>query len=128
AQLMDAIAWSSSIMQVAMIAGPAAAGVFLIFGVTTGYAAVVIPLALMTVVWFRLSRYGSVEEVEEVRDVRTMVTRVFGGIAFIRKTPLILAAISLDMIVVLLGSVIALLPIFAKDILDTGPAGLGAMR
>lgn len=128
AQLMDAIAWSSSLMQVSMIAGPAAAGIFLIFGVTVGYAAVVVPLALMTFVWFRLIRYGTVEEVEEVRDARTMITRVFGGIAFIRKTPLILAAISLDMIVVLLGSVIALLPIFAKDILDTGPAGLGAMR
>jgi hypothetical protein len=53
---------------------------------------------------------------------------VFGGIAYIRAKPVILGAISLDLFSVLLGGATALLPIFARDILATGPWGLGLLR
>ncbi|MCP1367097.1 MFS transporter, partial [Halomonas sp. BBD48] len=50
------------------------------------------------------------------------------GIAYIRNKPIILGAISLDLFAVLLGGVIALLPIYAQEILHVGPEGLGALR
>jgi MFS family permease len=53
---------------------------------------------------------------------------LFGGIAFIRRNPIVLGAISLDLFAVLLGGATALLPIFAKDIFETGPWGLGLLR
>ena len=53
---------------------------------------------------------------------------LFAGFGFIRRTPVFLAAISLDMFAVLLGGATVLLPIFAKDILHVGPAGLGWLR
>jgi hypothetical protein len=53
---------------------------------------------------------------------------VFSGIAFIRSRPVILGSISLDMFAVLLGGATALLPIYAHDILQTGPWGLGLLR
>jgi MFS family permease len=53
---------------------------------------------------------------------------IFSGVSFIRSRPIILGAISLDLFAVLLGGVTALLPIFARDILHTGPWGLGFLR
>jgi hypothetical protein len=53
---------------------------------------------------------------------------VFAGIGFIRQTPVFLAAITLDLFAVLLGGAVALLPVYAKDILMVGPAGLGLLR
>ena len=53
---------------------------------------------------------------------------LFGGIAFIRSRPVVLGAISLDLFAVLLGGATALLPIYARDILASGPVGLGLLR
>jgi MFS family permease len=53
---------------------------------------------------------------------------VLEGIRFIRRTPVMLGAISLDLFAVLFGGAIALLPLFAKQILHTGPFGLGVLR
>jgi hypothetical protein len=53
---------------------------------------------------------------------------LFGGLAYMRRHPVILGAITLDLFATLLGGATALLPIYAKDILDTGPWGLGLLR
>jgi len=53
---------------------------------------------------------------------------VLGGVRLVRRTPVLLGAISLDLFAVLFGGAVALLPIFAKDVLDVGPAGLGVLR
>ena len=53
---------------------------------------------------------------------------VFAGIRLIRRTPVMLGAISLDLFAVLFGGAVALLPVFAKDVLHVGPAGLGVLR
>jgi hypothetical protein len=53
---------------------------------------------------------------------------LFGGISFIAGRPAVLGAISLDLFAVLLGGVVALLPIYARDILQIGPSGLGMLR
>jgi hypothetical protein len=61
------------------------------------------------------------------REPVTLVT-MFGGIAYIRRNPVVLGAISLDLFATLLGGTTALLPIYARDILETGPWGLGLLR
>jgi len=53
---------------------------------------------------------------------------LFGGVTFVRRNPALLGAISLDLFAVLLGGATALLPIYAQDILHTGPLGLGVLR
>ena len=53
---------------------------------------------------------------------------LFAGARFVRRTPVLFGAISLDLFAVLFGGAMALLPLFAKDILDTGPVGLGILR
>ena len=53
---------------------------------------------------------------------------LFAGVAFMRRNPIFLGAISLDLFAVLLGGAVALLPIYARDILQVGPAGLGLLR
>ncbi|HZH07475.1 MAG TPA: MFS transporter, partial [Lautropia sp.] len=70
-----------------------------------------------------------------VREQRTpappapfSLTYLFAGLRFIRGNPVLLGAISLDMVAVLLGGATALLPIYARDILHTGPEGLGLLR
>src|SRR6202041_4131228 len=53
---------------------------------------------------------------------------LFAGVGFVRRNPAILGSISLDLFAVLLGGATALLPIYARDILQTGPLGLGVLR
>jgi len=53
---------------------------------------------------------------------------LFAGLGFIRRSPVFLAAITLDLFAVLFGGAVALLPIFAKDVLEVGPTGLGMLR
>jgi predicted MFS family arabinose efflux permease len=62
-------------------------------------------------------------------DTRALsLSSVLEGVRFIRRTPVLLGAISLDLFAVLLGGAVALLPIFAQDVLHVGPAGLGVLR
>ncbi|MFX5743197.1 MFS transporter, partial [Acinetobacter baumannii] len=69
-------------------------------------------------------------KVERAAPSREPITlhSVFSGVLFIRSRPLILGTISLDLVAVLLGGITALLPIFAHDVLQTGPWGLGLLR
>ena len=53
---------------------------------------------------------------------------VLGGVRLVRRTPVLLGAISLDLFAVLFGGAVALLPVFAQDVLEVGPAGLGVLR
>jgi MFS family permease len=121
--LSRAIATSSSTLQVAMIAGPALGGLIYLAGSGIVYAcsALLFLLGAVLMVW-----------VEEPRSKAPLppfsLTYLFAGLRFIRSQPVLLGAISLDMVAVLLGGATALLPIYARDILHTGPEGLGALR
>jgi len=114
----------STFQQVSTITGPALGGLLYAWhpGIPYGIAGLmyVTAFALMTLLRTR----GT--------SVKTSgpPTResVFAGLKFIRETPLVLGAISLDLFAVLLGGVTALLPIYARDILMTGPWGLGLLR
>lgn len=129
AEFANANAWLSSTFQLAAITGPAVGGMLI---AATGAATLPFALAavgqtifvlMLRTMPLRLSapaRAGSGER-RSARDV-------FAGFRFVRANRLFLSAITLDLFGVLFGGAVALLPIFAKDILHVGPAGLGWLR
>ena len=121
--LARAAAWSASAGQTAIIIGPALGGILYLFGATLVYSTVS-ALYLAAAIFTTLIR---VEPARIRRDAFSLST-LFAGITFIRSRPEILGAISLDLFAVLLGGATALLPIYARDILKTGPLGLGLLR
>jgi MFS family permease len=122
--LSRAVAVSSAAHQAAVIAGPALGGLLYYYaGPVFAYAAAGTLYAAASVL-ILLVRSAPVETKREPPDLRMF----FAGITFIRRNPVVLGAISLDLFAVLLGGVTALLPIFARDILAVGPDGLGLLR
>lgn len=117
-----AVAFNSTAFQMATIIGPALAGGMFFFGVTAVYTGAALLLAGASV--FNI----------KMRTKTTIVKRpltlenLLAGISFIRQRPILLGAITLDLFAVLFASVIALLPVYAKDILQIGPQGLGLLR
>jgi hypothetical protein len=88
------------------------------------------PYAIMALFWLAgaiLTGAIRLTQPVAVRDPATP-NDLFAGIRFVRNNPAILGTISLDLFAVLLGGATALLPIFARDILQTGPLGLGILR
>jgi MFS family permease len=121
--LTRAFAWSASANQTANILGPALGGLLYAIGPTLAYGIACI-LFLSASSFVGLIRVEQVPSKLEWAGARSL----FAGIAFIRSRPAILGAISLDLFAVLLGGATALLPIYARDILITGPWGLGLLR
>jgi len=119
----NAVGWNSSAWQVASIVGPVAGG--LLYGVeaTVAYGTSAVILAVATVLMVMIP---STPPPAEIR--RITFASLFDGLWFIRKHKLVLGAISLDLFAVLLGGAVALLPIYARDILQLGPWGLGFLR
>lgn len=121
--LPRAMAANASAGQAAMIMGPAVGGLLYVAGPGTVYAVCTV-LYLIAVMMMAHLRY---EQAQPKREPATLKT-LFAGVHFIRHRPDVLGVISLDLFAVLLGGATALLPIFAKDILHTGPWGLGLLR
>ncbi len=119
----QAAAWSSSAMQTATIIGPALGGFLYAAGPTAVYMTTGIAF-LVAGVFMSLIRLERLP----VRHEPVSIRSVFAGISFICSRREILGAISLDLFAVLLGGATALLPIYARDILATGPWGLGLLR
>ena len=121
--LRKAIAVSSSAMQTATIVGPSLGGLLYAAGasVPLGVSALCLSAASISMAFIKMERSELVREPISFESI-------FSGVSFIRSRPIILGAISLDLFAVLLGGVTALLPIFARDILHTGPWGLGFLR
>jgi MFS family permease len=128
----NAVSWNASTFQIATIAGPAMGGIaYALFrGPDAVYALAVAVSILSTILTlrihpFRISREKELAETErEPASLRT----VLAGFRFIWEKKLILGSISLDMFAVLLGGAVALLPVYARTILHTGPWGLGLLR
>lgn len=121
--LSRAIAGSSSANQVATIGGPAIGGLLYAVSPVLTYT-LCTALFLLSPILLSFIRSTRAAPDRKPPDIAS----IFVGIGFIRRNPLILGAISLDMFAVLLGGATALLPIFAKDVLQTGPWGLGMLR
>jgi MFS family permease len=120
--LARAVAFSAMGMQGAIIAGPALGGVLYAFGVVTVYM-VSAALLLLASALTLLVRYPHVPS-----TMAASWTTVLAGLDFVWQRKVLLGAISLDLFAVLLGGATALLPIYARDILHTGPQGLGLLR
>lgn len=118
-----AVAASASATQSATIVAPAVGGFLYAFGSIWVYGPTVALYAIACILTLSLQARGQVNQ-----RGRASVESLLAGIRFIRSRPDILGAISLDLFAVLLGGATALLPVFAKDILLTGPLGLGLLR
>jgi MFS family permease len=124
-QYQQAYAWLTTTMKIAQTVGPAVGGLLI---AATGEAASSYAVAALGNLVF-VALLASMPGVGPAASgVRPSLADLFGGIAFIRRTPLFLGAITLDLFGVLLGGAVALLPVYAKDILMVGPAGLGMLR
>jgi MFS family permease len=121
----NAVAWNSSAFQIATIAGPAIGGItYAIFrGPIEVYVIAVAASIVALAMTMRIKTRPAVRPKEPV-NLRT----VLAGFRFIWKKKLVLGSISLDMFAVLLGGAVALLPVYAREILHTGPWGLGLLR
>lgn len=124
--LAQALATNSMLMRTAAIAAPMLGGVLYgLGGGTLTYAACATALALAVLLLWRVPvRFAAPRQVL----LGTMWQRAADGFRFIRSRPIVLGTISLDLFAVLLGGVIALLPVYAKEVLHTGPEGLGLLR
>lgn len=124
-QLAQALAANTMLLRTASIGGPLLGGLLYASGggVLT-YAVCFASLGLGTVLLLRVP----VARAVAVAAGGTIWQRFGAGIRFIRTRPIILGTISLDLFAVLLGGVIALLPVYAYEVLKVGPAGLGALR
>jgi len=122
AVLPRALAASSGGLQAAIIAGPALGGVLFVAGsaVTFAACAALFVVALVLVLGIRYHH----EPVSRAANLHELLA----GLRFIARRKVVLGAITLDLFAVLLGGATALLPIFAKDILQVGPWGLGLLR
>ena len=121
-RMQQASAWSASSTQAATIAGPALGGLLYALASPLPFAAAALCFAAASLC-VRAIPFAPATA-REPPNWRS----VFSGIAFIRGNPAVLGAISLDLFAVLLGGATALLPVYARDILQTGPWGLGVLR
>jgi len=121
--LARAIAANASASQTAIIAGPALGGLLYVAGPVVVYGTSAAFFALTAVIVHLVQIRRSAPQAAPVG-----LSSVLDAIRFIRSRPAVLGAISLDMFAVLLGGATALLPIYARDILHTGPWGLGLLR
>lgn len=123
AMLPRAMAFSSAGMQAAIIGGPALGGVIFVAGATAVYLCCAALFALGIVQILRV-HYEHDPPPQEPVSLGTLMA----GVRFIWERKVVLGAVSLDLFAVLLGGAVALLPIYAKDVLHVGPWGLGLLR
>jgi MFS family permease len=121
--LASAMALRGIAFQTATIVGPAVGGLLfavqaeLVYAVgATLFAAALVSVLLVT------------ERTQKRLPEATSREALFAGATFVRRTPILFGAITLDLFAVLFGGAMALLPLFAKSILDVGPVGLGILR
>jgi MFS family permease len=123
--LANAIAWNSSFWQGATILGPSLGG--LIYAISKGpgpvYAMSMLAAVIAVFALLRIKLRVKARPREPVS-----MTTVLAGLRYVAEKKLILGSISLDLFAVLLGGAVALLPVFAREILMTGPWGLGLLR
>ena len=123
--LPKAIARNSSLLTVAVIAGPAVGGFLFAAGPVATYSTCL--AAFLVAALFAASLGGRRVDHSQTKFADRW-ERVIEGVRFVRARPIVLGAISLDLFAVLLGGAVALLPVFARDVLHVGPMGLGLLR
>lgn len=121
--LASAIALNSSLYHIAVIAAPPLGGALYLFGTETVYSVVTVLLSMSVLLMLPI-------RVNFVPNKREPISwdGVLEGLRFVRSRPIILGALSLDLLAVLFGGAIALLPAYANDILHVDSVGLGLLR
>lgn len=120
----SAATWSSSAWHTASITGPALAGVLILFNAITFIYIFAASAAIIFVVLLSMIKGRQLALAEKSTTLKSLTE----GFRFMRDTKVILAAITLDMFAVLFGGAVALLPVYATDILKVGSLGYGIMR
>ncbi|MGC2298201.1 MAG: MFS transporter [Acidobacteriaceae bacterium] len=127
---VNAITWGSAIFQIANIVGPALGGILFTLPLHERLhgASLVYLCSLGSIIWF-LALVGSLQ-VRPGRMEHRAISKdvILAGFRYVASTQVLLGSISLDLFAVLLGGAVALLPIFAQEILHAGPRGLGLLR
>jgi MFS family permease len=125
--LAGAATWGSTIWQVAAVTGPALGGlVYGFFGIVPAYLLVFSFFLICVILIFVIKSPGRVVQNPD-RDDR-IFSSIGEGIRYVFKNQVLLGAFTLDMFAVLFGGAVAMLPVFASDILNVGPEGLGILR
>jgi MFS family permease len=121
----NAVTWNATTWQAATILGPSLGGFLyaLAHGPSVVYTAAAASAAVAFFMTMRMKPQARLRQREEI-NLKT----VFAGLSYIWRQKIILGSISLDMFAVLLGGAVALLPVYAREILHTGPWGLGVLR
>src|SRR4051794_3322628 len=124
-QLANAQAWQQSVGQLSQIGGPPLGGFLIaIFGVATWTYLIAAGTSLLFVGLLTTIPPIAARAATTQRRARDL----FAGLGFIKRSPVFLAAMTLDLFAVLLGGAVALLPVYARDVLEVGPTGLGLLR
>jgi MFS family permease len=121
----NAVTWRSSAWQLAEVVGPAIGG--LVYGFVSASAAYGVDAALMSVGVLSLARMRHSPKLAEASG-ESFPESLATGLRFVRRQPVVLGALTLDLFSVLFGGAVALLPVFAAEILFVGPEGLGILR
>ena len=119
----NAVAWSTSMMQLGWVVGPALGGVIIIWSIPGAYLIAASGSAIYAMLLLTMSfrATGSVK-------AEAPMQALFGGLHFLKENRLVLTLMSLDMFAVLFGGAVYLLPIYAEEILRVGPTGFGWLR
>jgi len=121
----NGIAWNSNVWHTAAVAGPAIGGLIYGFaGIIPAYSTVA-ALMMVAVILFSFIKGRPLPPSEKIDSMFESLT---AGLRFVFRNQVMLGSLSLDMLAVLFGGAVAMLPVFAKDILKAGPEGLGIMR
>ncbi len=125
AAFSNAVTWNSSAFQISAVTGPALAGAIIGWG---GLAFPVYLVNAATSLVYIVALLFVPRSTEKRQPSPLNRENLLAGLRFVWGTKVLLAAVTLDMFAVLLGGAVAMLPIYAKDILHVGPAGLGCLR
>ena len=117
--------WNSTIWHIAAITGPAIGGlVYGFFGVKIAYTTVIFFMVLSLFLLGFVKKYLAPPVIKD----ESLIQRLSSGIRFVFKNQILLGSMSLDMFAVLFGGAVAMLPVFAAEVLKVGPQGLGFLR
>lgn len=124
-QAARGVSWTSGGWQVGSIVGPAAGGISIaVIGVAATYGLIALLLAIATAAILFIAP----KPIPPIVRGESFVTSLLGGFRYVRRTPALLGSMALDLFAVFFGGAIALLPVFASDVLHVGPIGLGLLR
>ncbi len=121
----NAATWGSNTWQTAAVVGPALGGI--VYGFTNIEVSFSMAVILMLISFFVFLRVP-IKETPPKEKTETLYESLTAGLRFVFNRQIMLSAISLDLFAVLFGGAVALLPVFAHDILHVGPEGLGILR